>query len=259
MFNGYFSVVKAESKDVEPDADEVRKLRGIWHLVPSNSVQTCIPGDIALLPNPMAWGHMHLEVLEIILITTRDRSSYFNLFFLPPCWRGGFALQGAVRAEKLKNCAGSGPRILCSRVLAMGWKSAVGITHEAHRSILALGVKRPPEMPLVEDSEEALMNGYDCAACNGIAWLKDDLDGHDLWEGHDPYASQVKYQCGMTDDEAAEISSIGSSLAESEGSLSSTSTVFDPIMPLDTEVRRDRPFPLNGATVKRHSLFCLDR
>ena len=66
MFNGYFSVVKAESKDVEPDADEVRKLRGIWHLVPSNSVQTCIPGDIALLPNPMAWGHMYWEVLEII-------------------------------------------------------------------------------------------------------------------------------------------------------------------------------------------------
>ena len=61
----------------------MRKLRETRVLVLSNSLQDNDPGDIFALPNPIQWNHMHLESLEMVLFTTRDRMSYVNTFRMP--------------------------------------------------------------------------------------------------------------------------------------------------------------------------------
>ena len=133
--NGYFGVVKGDCKDVVDSANEMRKLRGTCVLVPSNSLQESVPGDTLALPNPMQWNHMHLESLEMVVVTTQDRISYFNIFRMPEIWRGGFALTGDLQGDQLPGCTRTGEVVLCSMTPSMGWKSAVGLTHEVHRSI----------------------------------------------------------------------------------------------------------------------------
>ena len=82
---------------------------------------------------------MQLESLEMVFITTRDRASYFNIFRMPEIWRGGFALTGHLQGDQLPGCTRTGKVVLCSVTPSMGWKSAVGLTHEAHRPILTFG------------------------------------------------------------------------------------------------------------------------
>ena len=79
-------VAEGDCKDVVDSANEVRKIR-IRFLVPSNSLQESVPGDILALPNPMQRNHMHLESLEMVLVTTLDSISYFNTFRMPDIWR----------------------------------------------------------------------------------------------------------------------------------------------------------------------------
>ena len=80
-----FWCCQAENKR-EPVGSSERKLRGIWNIVPGNSLQDEIHGYIDLLPSPNSWNHQHLRTLEILLLTVRDRTSFFNLFVLPTVW-----------------------------------------------------------------------------------------------------------------------------------------------------------------------------
>ena len=82
MENGYFGLVHGDCKDVVASAKEVRNIR--------NQVLSSLElaaGERSWrhlgISNPMQRNHMHLESLEMVLVTTRDRISYVNIFRMP--------------------------------------------------------------------------------------------------------------------------------------------------------------------------------
>ncbi len=89
----YFGAMKAEPEEIAKKSKKaIRKLRGTWNMMPSNSLQAVILGDLDLLPDPARWRALHEHALQVILIAARDRSSHLNVFTLPAAWGGGLAL-----------------------------------------------------------------------------------------------------------------------------------------------------------------------
>ena len=92
---------------------------------------------------------------------------------------------------------------------SMGWKSAVGLTHEAHRSILTLGNSRSKELPAISDESEHLYTEADCVPMSS---LHED-EGSDRYEHHPEEQaadsascnSQVFPDCDLNDAEDSDL------------------------------------------------------
>ncbi len=238
--NSFFGVVKAESKGIAKKSRKaIRKLRAIWHMVPSNSLPAVILGDLDLLPNPAQWNAMHLHSLEVILITAKDRSSYFNAFVLPAAWRGGFALVGVAPAEMLSGCKLRGMVKLASRVPSMGWKSAVGLTQAGHRSMIRLAHRLVSSVAAIcQEQDEFGHEVEDDDFEVLIAPFADD-DQRPL-EGRDSCRSSQGSEVSDCEVSSGSVSDVDE-LSEADQEI-----VFDPAIPLSREIRRDRPSPFSG-------------
>ena len=126
----------------------------------------------------MGFGHLH--ALEVLLVSTCDRTSFCNILPLPGCWRGCFALVGAVDAKDLPGCPLNGGVFLASCVPCVGWKGAVGIWHQAHRSMLLFSKRLPRHVEEdlledppsdTEDGEEDMYGRSSLVACElGETW-----------------------------------------------------------------------------------------
>ena len=79
-----------------------------------------------------------------VVIDSEDMASAFNLFEMPPGWRGLFVYEKKVPAHVL-GLPGSEPTWVALRTIPMGWLSAVGIVQEAIRYLAFDLAKLPPE------------------------------------------------------------------------------------------------------------------
>ena len=82
---------------------------------------------------------MQLEEYEMLLLSSSDRQCFFYVFPKPSVWRAGMALCGSWPRELFPSAPAEITTDLVRvaiRALPMGWLSAVGICHHAHRNLL---------------------------------------------------------------------------------------------------------------------------
>ncbi len=133
--NGMFGVKRSVDQVTCRDGKKRSQLRTIMHMVPSNSLQEVILGDINMLPHEGQWNSLHLTAFEILSMSLRDRKAYFYAFYLPRVWWGAFTSCHRVNRGQVGRPDLDEAR-LASRCPAMGWKLAVGVTQMAHRGML---------------------------------------------------------------------------------------------------------------------------
>ena len=80
------------------------------------------------------------------MISTRDRTSFFNVFLMPPEWMGGMVLCEEMDSSYLELPGPARTVYLGSRVPSMGWCSAVGVAQMAHREIVKLSASPHREL-----------------------------------------------------------------------------------------------------------------
>ena len=113
-------------------------LRFVVKMIPSNSIQFPISGDIGTPPFPHQWKGLELPVNSIALLSEEDTVASFYLVELPACWLPCNALSLLVTAADISDRSphwAHSPEELspCLRVPAMGWLSACGLVQYFHR------------------------------------------------------------------------------------------------------------------------------
>ena len=146
VVNGLFGVGKSKADDVETPYGLLPVLRLIMNLVPSNAWQRMITGDLNEMALAMIWQQLILLETEIILWSASDRRCFFYIFFLPPVWYKMMVFSAPLPGELFGWEAGSWAYI-CSRVVAMGWLSAVGVCQHLHRNMVRRGTALPRGLP----------------------------------------------------------------------------------------------------------------
>ena len=126
-----------------------RVLRLITNLIPSNSLQRMISGDVDELAGPMAWLSFHLDDDERVVFYGDDLVCSFYLFSLPAAWLPLMAFSMPVSRGSLDGSSSRDPGFVACAVVAVGWLSAVGLMqHAIRRTCLCsrpLGAGLPPD------------------------------------------------------------------------------------------------------------------
>ena len=76
-------------------------MRLITNLVPGNSLQYLIDGDQECLPSAGHWATLHIQLLEMLVGSERDRFCYFYFYELPRACHGGRTLIGDIIPARL--------------------------------------------------------------------------------------------------------------------------------------------------------------
>ena len=151
---GIFGVEK-KGEQVSP-TDSRPRLRLIINMVPSNSLQRVIPGDIATLPTTGQWNQIHLLQHEVMLMSSSDRKCFFYLFSLPSIWKRAMTLEGHF-PRSLHSGRREDKHVLTRYAICavpMGWISAVGLCQHAHRRMLAFRPGTPSWTPENREAEK---------------------------------------------------------------------------------------------------------
>lgn len=143
VINTFFGVRKAE-RFLE---DGRAILRLIMNLVPTNCYQRVIRGDVERLPFIMQRGHIILDGDQLVVVSQEDMSAAFYIFLLPEGWLPFFAFDLKLDDQHL-----------CSRVLPMGWISAVGIMQPIHRNVLRSCPPHGAGLPAEEEMKKGRIN-----------------------------------------------------------------------------------------------------
>lgn len=120
------------------------KQRFISILCPLNAVSRKIEGSEGTLPYVGQISLLQIPDESEVVIESEDMASAFNLFEMPPGWRGLFVYEKKVPAHVL-GLPGNEPTWVALRTIPMGWLSAVGIVQEAIRYLAFDIAKLPPE------------------------------------------------------------------------------------------------------------------
>ena len=135
---GLFGV---EKKGETLSAEDPRpKLRLIINLVPSNTLQQVMPGDIAQLPATGQWNSVHFLQHKVMLFSSSDWKCFSYIFRLPRVWRGAMALEGRY-PRSFYTGKKQDANVLTRYSIAavpVGWVSAVGLCQHAHRRMLLM-------------------------------------------------------------------------------------------------------------------------
>ena len=134
VLNGAFGVEKSGT----PTPPATRLLRLIINMIPSNSAQLPIDGDIEIMPVGGEWLVATLGPRETMLWSSEDIKGCFHIFKLPEVWRPWMALSKPVAGPVLGRPAGT-QCWLSVRVVPMGWLSAVGVVQHLNRRLLGAG------------------------------------------------------------------------------------------------------------------------
>ena len=141
VLNGLFGVEKPSRAPDGSEAQGPVALRTIMNLVPSNSLQVGITGDIHTLPSPARWRTLHLSEDVALVWSEEDIQCMFYVFEMHPAWRPYFTFSKRVSWEAL-GVRRSGSTLLASRVLPMGWVSATGCAQQFLRRLATLPIPR---------------------------------------------------------------------------------------------------------------------
>ena len=144
VLGGLFGVPKNE------EVDGIPVLRLIMDLRPINKLFESIVGDLNTLP--MLGQLLPLEIFpeETVLVSSEDIKAMFYIVGLPDCWRPLLAF-GREIPDHLRPEGMSGPCVLTSRVLPMGFINSVSVAQALHRNIVNhavddLGISREAEV-----------------------------------------------------------------------------------------------------------------
>jgi len=140
LLNGIFGVSKGKQVYCPKRCMMVNVLRLIINLIPSNSLQRIISGDVGALPHFGQWLGLELLDGEVLVWNGEDMSCAFYIFRTPRAWAAWFALAEPVHPWFFGE-DGDEEEFLGLVVLPMGWCSASGC---ANNCLRALTVYRAP-------------------------------------------------------------------------------------------------------------------
>lgn len=92
VLNGAFAVAKKG----EPLPGETRITRLIMNLIPSNSYQRLMTGDLRTLSSSTNWTSIGIKDNEVLLWSGDDQKGAFYAWLLPPAWRKFMAFRWPV-------------------------------------------------------------------------------------------------------------------------------------------------------------------
>ena len=134
ILNGLFGVVKPKDLPIKIGELLLPILRLIFNLIPSNTCQHMMPGDVAHLPSWMQWQLVRLLESEIMLWTSADKRFFFYVFKNPPVWHRWFVLSKQVPGACIGKPAGLYWVATCS--IGMGWIQAVTLIEHLYRNLV---------------------------------------------------------------------------------------------------------------------------
>ena len=136
VLNGAFAV---EKKGV-PAPGQKRITRLIMFLIPGNSYQRLMMGDVATLASSTSWSSITLREDQMLLWSGDDQRGAFYAWKLPHSWRRMMAFRWAIPGS----LAGLDQEwtYVSACVIPMGWLNAVSLFQHLHRQI---GLLSPPE------------------------------------------------------------------------------------------------------------------
>ena len=130
VLNGAFAVGKSGT----PAEGEKRITRLIMNMVPSNSYQMLMRGDLQTLSSSSNWASIILPQGYSLLWSSDDQRGAFYAWKLPPQWRGLMAFRWKVPGH-LVGQPGVSWCYVCSQVIPMGWLNAVSLFQHLHRRL----------------------------------------------------------------------------------------------------------------------------
>lgn len=176
VLNGAFAVKKSGT----PAVGEDKITRLIMNMVPSNSYQLLMRGDLNTLASSSSWGSLVLPPGHTLLWSSDDQKGAFYAWRLPPQWRPYMTFKWPVPGSLVGR-----PEVdrihVCSAVIPMGWISAVSLFQHLHRQLgLAdrpLGAGFAPEKEWRRDRANPQPSGVE-----NITWVQYYLDDFDAPE-----------------------------------------------------------------------------
>ena len=108
--------------------------RFISIFVPLNEVSAKIPGDEGTLPYVGQVLLLNVPREDEVIVDSEDLQSAFNLFEMPPGWRGLFCYEKKVPGSCL-GLDNDEPTFVALKTVPMGWLFAVGIVQAAIRHL----------------------------------------------------------------------------------------------------------------------------
>ena len=153
LLNSVFGVGKNKFI-TKADGSQAEILRLIVNLIPSNEIQSAVPGDIETLPHFGQWSGLELLGDEVVMWSSEDINCMFYVFSLCDDWLPYFVLDWPLDPSLWGGPSGE-PMHLALRVLPMGWKNAVGIAQANLRHLVQSsapsGANVPSEFELRKD------------------------------------------------------------------------------------------------------------
>ena len=145
VLNGAFAVLKKGT----PAPGESRVTRLIMNLIPSNSYQRLMPGDLGTLSSSTNWCNIVLKPHQCLLWSSEDQKGAFYACKLPEPWRRFMTFRWPIPGQRLG--LGDKPIYLAACVIPMGWLNAVSLFQHLHRR---LGLRPYPDGAGFEESME---------------------------------------------------------------------------------------------------------
>ncbi|CAE7392395.1 abcC8 [Symbiodinium microadriaticum] len=145
LLNGAFAVPKKGL----PGPGQQRVTRLIMNMIPGNSIQRLMPGDLGTLASASQWVSAHLKPGQVLLWSGDDQRGAFYAWALPTAWRQYMAFRWPV-AGHLVGMPHEVEVYVAAAVIPMGWINAVGLFQHLHRRLgLAaepVGAEHPAEL-----------------------------------------------------------------------------------------------------------------
>ena len=145
VLNGAFGVLKKGT----PAPGESRVTRLIMNLIPSNSYQRLMAGDLGTLSSSTNWCNIVLKPHQCLLWSSEDQKGAFYAWRLPQPWRRFMTFRWPIPGERLG--LGDQPIYLAASVIPMGWLNAVSLFQHLHRQ---LGLRPCPDGAGFDESLE---------------------------------------------------------------------------------------------------------
>ena len=129
VLNGAFAVLKKG----KPAVGQSRVTRLIMNLVPANSYQKLMAGDLSTLSSSTSWTQLILPSNGVLLWNGDDQRGAFYAWELPRSWRPFMTFAWPIPGHLVNS---KKPwEYVASRVIAMGWVQAVSLFQHLHRQL----------------------------------------------------------------------------------------------------------------------------
>eukprot|EP00438_Fugacium_kawagutii_P024959 Skav213216 [mRNA] locus=scaffold2826:647978:650839:- [translate_table: standard] len=191
VLNGAFAVLKTG----KPLEGEARIAKLIMNMVPANSYQMLMQGDLQTLSSSTNWSSLILKKNKTLLWSSDDQKGAFYAWRLPPQWRPYMAFAWPVKGSVVG--MSHIPLVyVASAVIPMGWLNAVSLFQHLHRRLgmanKPIGSGFPQEIEWRRDRPVPQRPNQDC-----LEWVQYYLDDFDVPEVVDQdVAEQIEGSIG---------------------------------------------------------------